>query len=112
MRNFLTVNADLFTKLVIGRLAAELLAHVQRDAAHLRDFVAQMNRQPDCLALIREGALDRLPDPPRRIGAELSAFRGIEPIDRRHQSDVSFGDHIKKRQTEIRVVLCDRDNEA
>src|ERR1700688_848966 len=111
LRNFSAGNPDLFAKLVIGWLAAELLAHVQRDAAHLCDFFAEMNRQSDGLALSREGALDRLPDPPGGISTELCAFRRIEPIDRRHQSDISFGDNVKNRQTEIRIVLCDRHDE-
>ena len=49
LRDFARGNADLFAKLVIGRFAAELLAHLQRDAAHLRDFIDEMHRQPDRL---------------------------------------------------------------
>jgi hypothetical protein len=31
-----------FAKLVVGRFAAEFVAHLQRDAAHLRNLVDQM----------------------------------------------------------------------
>ena len=71
-----------------------------------------MNGQSDYLALIGDGALDGLPDPPPRVSAELCTFRWIKPINRHHQSDVSFGNEVKQRQTVIRVVARDRHDET
>ena len=62
-------DADFFAELVVGRFAAEFLAHLQRNAAHLGDLVDQMDRQADRLALVGQGALDRLLDPPGGVGA-------------------------------------------
>src|SRR5207248_6610984 len=93
-------------------IAAKLLAHLECDPMHLGDFVAKMNRQSDCLALIRKSTFDRLSDPPRGVGADLRALGWLESIDCCHQPDVSFGNKVKKRQTTIHVVLCDGDHEA
>src|SRR6266478_2754304 len=68
-------------------------------------------RLPDRLALIGESALDRLFDPPRRIRAQLRPFSRVEALDRFGQSDVSLGDQVKQRQTEIGVIVRDGDNE-
>ena len=107
LRNFSAGNADLFAELVVGRFAAELLAHLQRDAAHLGDLVDQMDGQTDRLALVGQGALDRLLDPPRGVGAEFSALRGVETLDGLHQTDVALGDEVEQRQAEVRVIVRD-----
>ena len=96
LRNFAAGDADFFAELVIGRFAAELLAHLQRDAAHLRNLVDQMDGQTDRLALVGQSALDRLLDPPRGVGAQLAAFGRVETLDRLHQTDVSLGDEVEQ----------------
>src|SRR3989440_1516891 len=70
-----------------------------------------MDRQPDRLALVRKGALDRLLDPPGCICAELSALRGIETLDGLHQTDVALRNQVEQRQAEIRVIVRDLDHE-
>ena len=107
MRNFSACDADLVAELFIGRFAAKFLAHLQGNATHLGDFIDQVNRQTNRLALVGQGTLDRLLDPPGGVGAELSAFRRIETLDRFHQTDVSFRDQVEQRQAEVRVVMRD-----
>src|SRR4029077_12527960 len=112
LRNFSGRDSDFFAKLVIGRLAAKLLAHLQRDAAHLRDFINEMNWQANCLRLVSERTLNRLLDPPGSVGAKLAALRGIETFDCLHQADIAFGNQIKQRQPEVCVVMRDLYDQA
>ena len=70
-----------------------------------------MHRQPNRFALIRQGPLDRLLNPPHRIRAQLCPFRRVEALDRFGQSDVSLGDKVEQRQTEVHVVPRDRHHE-
>src|SRR5205807_5750600 len=107
LRNFSAGDADLIAELFIGRFAAQFFAHLQGNATHLGDFIDQMNRQTNRLALVGQGTLDRLLDPPGGVGAELSAFRRIETLDRFHQTDVSFRDQVEQRQAEVRIVMRD-----
>src|SRR5207253_7811542 len=112
LRNFTTGNSALLAELIIGRFAAELLAHLQRNTAHLGNLVDQMNRQTNRLRLICESALDRLFDPPRRVSAELAAFGGIKTLDCFHQTDVSFRNQVEQWQSEISVIVRDLDHES
>jgi hypothetical protein len=65
----------------------------------------------DGFTLVGQRALDRLFDPPRGISAQLRLFRWIETLDCLGQSDVSLGNQIKQRQTQIGVIVGDGDNE-
>ena len=60
---------------------------------------------------IDERPLDRLLDPPRRIGRESRALRRVEPFDRPDQADIAFFDEIANGQASPHVVLADRNNE-
>src|SRR5208282_29385 len=71
-----------------------------------------MNRESNRLALICEGAFDRLLDPPGGVRAELTPFCRVEPLNGFHQANVSFGDQIKERKSQIRVVMSDLNNQA
>ena len=112
LRNFPARDANLVAELFIGRFAAELFAHLQRDATHFGDFVHKMHRQPDGLALVRQRSLDRLLDPPRGISAQLSALCRIESLHGLHQADVAFGNQVQQGQAKIRVIVRDLDHQA
>ena len=71
-----------------------------------------MDREPDGLGLIGEGALDALFDPPCGVGGEFSAFVGVESFDGLHEADVAFGDEVEEREAVVGVVLSDFDDEA
>ena len=46
-------------------------------------------------------------DPPRGVGAELAALRGIEAFDSLDQANVAFADQVEERETEIVVIVGD-----
>ena len=61
--------------------------------------------------LIRNGARDRLPNPPGRVRRELVAPPVLELVDGLHQADVALLDQIQELQTAVRVLLRDGDDE-
>src|SRR5690606_12184104 len=67
------------------RLAAELLDEIATGPDELIDRLDHMDRDADRPRLIGDGARDRLPNPPRRIGREFIAAAILELIDRLHQ---------------------------
>jgi len=71
-----------------------------------------MDGKADRFALVGQGALDRLLDPPRRISAELPPFGRIKTLHRLHQANISLGDEVKQRQAEIRVIMRDLDDQT
>ena len=88
----------------ISGFAPEFLLHVHRYAAHLGNFVHQVNRQADGLGLVGQRALDRLLDPPGPVGGELAALGGVKAGDSLHQAHVAFINEIQERQAEVVIV--------
>ena len=70
-----------------------------------------MRRKPDGPRLIHDGALDRLPDPPRRIGREAEAALGVELVERVDEAEVALLDQVGKREPAVGVMLRDADDE-
>src|SRR6266702_1198639 len=95
-----------------GGLTAHLLQHLARDAVQLVDRLDHVHRDTDGARLIGDRAGDRLPDPPRRIRAELVAAAIFELVHRLHQADVAFLDQVEELQAAVRVFLGDRNHEA
>src|SRR5215210_2638266 len=60
--------------LLLGRLATELHGELALDAVDLAVPLADVHRQADRAGGVLETALDRLPDPQRRVGRELEAL--------------------------------------
>ena len=71
-----------------------------------------MHRDADGAGLIRDGARDRLPDPPRCVGRELVAAAVFELIDGFHQADIAFLDQVQELQAAVGVFLRNRDHQA
>src|SRR5439155_20313632 len=42
-RDFFAGDTEFFAKFVVGRFAAEIIAHLERNTAHLREFIDQMH---------------------------------------------------------------------
>ena len=82
------------------------------DAAHAGDLVDEMDRQADRLALVGQGALDRLLDPPGGVGAELAALLRIEAFHRLHQADVALGNQVEQRQAVGGIIVGDLHDQA
>src|SRR5690349_23520891 len=90
-----------------GRLAPELLDQRAAGANQLVDGFDHVDRDADGARLVGDGARDRLPDPPGRVGRELVAAPVLELVDRLHQADVAFLNQIEELQTAVRVFLGD-----
>ena len=103
---------ELLGQFVIARLATEFLGHLRGHATDLADFVDQVDRQADRFALVGQGALDRLLDPPGSVGAQLPAFHGIKAFDSLHQADVALGDEVQERQPVVAEIMGNLDHKA
>src|SRR5262245_27549546 len=97
--------------LLDGRLAAELLEELARDADQAVDRLDHVDRDADRPRLVRDGPRDRLPDPPRRIRGELEALLEVELLDRTAQADVALLDQVQERHAAPDVLLRDRDDQ-
>ena len=70
-----------------------------------------MYGQPDHACRVRDAALDRLADPPRRVGRELEALAPVELVDGVDEAEVALLHDVEQRQTRALVLLRDRDDE-
>src|SRR5690606_14487960 len=99
---------DLFRR----RLPSELLHEVTGGTDELVDRLDHVHGDADRAGLIGDRARDGLPNPPRRVGAELVAALVLELVHGLHQADVAFLDQVQKLQAAVRVLLGDRHDEA
>ena len=90
-----------------GRVRLEVAQRAQHDVQLLHD----VRGQPDRARLVHDRALDRLPDPPRRVGREAEAALGIELLERVDQAEVAFLDQVRQRDAAVRVVPRDADDQ-
>src|SRR5579872_2486460 len=67
-----------------GRLAAQFLLKLALQPDQFVDRLDHVDRNANSSRLVRNGAGDRLANPPRRIGRELITTAIIELIDRLH----------------------------
>src|SRR4051794_39494419 len=98
--------------LLVGRLALELRDELALGARDLRLALEDVHRDADRPGLVRDAALHRLPDPPRRVCRELVAAAPVELLDRADEADDPFLDQVEERQPVSLVLLGDRDDEA
>ena len=71
-----------------------------------------MHRNADRARLIRDGAGDGLPDPPRRVGGKLVALAVIEFFHGLHQPEIALLDQIEEKHTAVDVPLGDADDQT
>src|SRR5437867_582142 len=98
--------------LLRGGLAAELLHELPRGPDELVDRLDHVHGDPDRARLVGDGARDRLPDPPGRVGRELVTAAVLELVHRLHEADVALLDEVEELEPPVRVFLGDRDDEA
>src|SRR5438132_8548057 len=98
--------------LLRGGLAAELLHELPRGPDELVDRLDDVHGDADRAGLVGDGARDRLPDPPGRVGRKLITTPIFELIDRLHEADIAFLDKVEELEPAVRVLLGDRDDEA
>src|SRR6056297_3262383 len=107
LADLLERHLELLGQFLWRRLAADLVEHLAAGAHQLVDRLDHVHRNADGAGLIGDRAGDRLPDPPRRIRAELVAPAILELVDGLHQADVAFLDEIEKLQAAIGIFLGD-----
>ncbi len=88
------------------------MQHLARGADDLVDRLDHVHRDADRAGLVRDGAGDGLPDPPRGIGGELVAAPVLELVHGLHEADIAFLDQVQELQAAVRVLLGDGDDEA
>ena len=71
----------------------------------------EVDRQLDRAGLRVHPALDRLADPPRRVGGEAVAAAPVELLDRADQPEDALLDQVEQRELRALVLLRDRDDE-
>ena len=92
--------------------STELFLKPARRILPTRDEFDHVRRDVDRLHRIDQRALDRLLNPPRRVGREASTLRRIETLDRADKPDVAFLDQIRQRKAAVDIVFCDGDHQA
>ena len=71
-----------------------------------------VHRHADRARLVGDAALDRLPDPPGRVGGELEAPAPVELLGRPDQAQDALLDQVQQRELRVTLVpLGDRDDE-
>ena len=98
--------------LLVGRRPAELGDQLALRAPDLLLAVGDVDGNADRARLVRDAALHRLPDPPRRIGRELEAPPPVELLDGADQPDHTLLDQVEEREPVALVLLRDRDDET
>src|SRR5262245_7593486 len=105
------VGAELGGELRGRRLAPELARQLGAHALAALEPVVDVRRQPDRARVILDRAHERLADPPDRVGRELEAAPVVELLDRADQAQVALLDQVREGESEVPVVLRDRDHE-
>ena len=111
-RTFETGMSILLRNLFTRRFASQFLHQRSRSANQLVDRFDHVHRNANRARLIRDGARDRLSNPPRRVSRKLVAASPFKLVDRLHQTDVAFLNQIQELQTTIRVLLGNRNDQA
>ena len=71
-----------------------------------------MHGNADGARLVRYGAGDCLPNPPRRIGGKLEALGVVELLHRFHKAEVALLDEVEELHSASHIALGDGNDEA
>src|SRR5690606_36927635 len=96
----------------VGGLAGELLLQPAAGAGELVDRLDHVHRDADRAGLVGDGAVDRLPDPPRGVRGELVATAVLELLDRADEALVALLDEVEEAHAAAVVLLSDGHDEA
>src|SRR5262249_25884287 len=93
-------------------LASHLLEQLLGNVAKLAHRLDHFDGDGDGSRLVGDGPGNRLPDPPRGIGAELVTAAIFVFVDGPHQARIALLDQIQEAQAPIAVFLGDADHQA
>ena len=65
---------------------------------HLVGDLCHVHRNANRATLVGDGARDRLPDPPDRVGRHLDVAAIVELLDCAHEAEIAFLDQIEEVQ--------------
>src|SRR5690606_960293 len=99
-------------QLLRGGIAPVQQLELALGLGHLVVRVDHVDGETDGPALVRDGAADRVTDPPAAVGAEAEALAVIEAIDRLHQTDVALLDEVLQGHAAVVEAARDRDHQA
>ena len=92
--------------------ASELRFKAGSRVADLPELVAGEQRKQNGVRSVGDAPLDRLADPPGRVGRELEAFAPVELVDGAEQAEVSLLHEVEELKPGPLVALGDRHDEA
>ena len=95
----------------VGRRPVELGGQRVLGARDLALVAHEVDRQLDRAGLGVHPALDRLADPPGRVGREAVAAAPVELLDGADQAEDALLDQVEQRQLGALVLLGDRDDQ-
>src|SRR2546428_242828 len=98
--------------LLRGRLTTQLLQQGARDADDLVDRLHHVDRDADRTSLVGQGPGDRLPDPPRRVRAELVSLSPVELFDRADETQIPLLNKVQEEHPAAYIFLGDADDQA
>src|SRR5690606_11634156 len=81
-----------------GRHAAQAVLEQRSGTPEAAQVRRAVERHPDRAPMPRDGRLDRLADPPDRVGNELDAAIRIELPGRRHEAKIALADQVHEWQ--------------
>src|SRR5262249_11487754 len=87
-------------QLGLGRSPAGLELEAARGVHERSLSLDDVHRQPDRARVIRDRALNRLPDPPGCIRREAEAWAPVELLDRAVEADRALLDQVDERNAE------------
>ena len=100
--DILDLPTHLFGNLCRRRLRFAGIAEPTGSSSNGVYFLDDMYGQPNGTCLVHDPALDRLSNPPCRIGGKAEASLGIELLHRMHQPEIAFLDQVQQRQATVR----------
>jgi len=98
-------------ELLLGGVAAELEAKGVLGPAQPVEGVHDVGGETDGAPMVREGAGDGLPDPPRSVSREAVAHFGVELLDGPDEAGVALLDEVLERHAATPVLLGDGDHQ-
>ena len=86
-------------------LATKPVAKFAADPPHLREFLADVDRQADGAGAVVDGPRHALADPPIGVGGKFVAHGRIELVDGPFQTDGPFLNQIQQLQALVLILL-------
>ena len=107
-----TVDAAGFGDLFGGRVALEVGGELPRDAVGALGLLGHLHGDPDGVAVLLDGALQGLADPPRGVGREAEAALPVELVDGAHQAEGPLLDEVAEVDAPVLVPPRPVDDQA